>query len=313
MLLLLQARGRLTARQLADELEVSVRTVYRDAEALQGAGVPLVAASGRDGGYALLGGYRSRLTGLTTREAEALSLAGLSGPAAQLGLAAELAAAQRKLDAELPEQVRERSTGARERFHLDPHGWYREPDDPPLLGVVADAVWRSHRLRVRYRRWQAPEVGDVLLDPYGLVLKAGTWYLVAQPDGRDEPRTYRVNQVLEAQVLDERCARPADFDLVGHWRAHTRGLPDRLRQGTAQVRLSPRGRQLLPDLVTGATVHGEADADGWVRAGVPVEGEDAAAALLLRFGADVEVLSPPELRARLSRTARDLATLYDVP
>jgi predicted DNA-binding transcriptional regulator YafY len=311
MLLLLQARGRLTAAQLAEELEVSVRTVYRDADALQAAGVPLVASSGRDGGYELLGGYRSRLTGLTTREAEALSFAGLSGAAAQLGLATELAAAQRKLDAELPEGVRQRSARARERFHLDPSGWYREPDEPPLLDVVAEAVSRSCRLRVRYRRWRAPEVVHVLLDPYGLVLKAGTWYLVARPDGRDGPRTYRVNQVLEAQVLDVPSDRPDDFDLITHWRAHTRDLLDRLRQDTAQVRLSPRGRQLLPSLVTGADVAGEPDADGWVRAAVPVEGEDAATALLLRFGADLEVLSPPTLRARLSRTARDLSVLYE--
>jgi predicted DNA-binding transcriptional regulator YafY len=141
ILLLLQTRGRLTAQQLADALEVSVRTIYRDAESLHTAGVPLYGDSGPAGGYQLLGGYRTRLTGMTAAEAEALSLAGIPRAAAELGLGTVLATAQLKLQAALPAELRERAGRIQERFHLDAPGWYHHGDTSPYLAAVADAVW----------------------------------------------------------------------------------------------------------------------------------------------------------------------------
>lgn len=191
ILLLLQTRGRMTAAELAQELEVSVRTVYRDAEALAAAGVPLYGDAGHSGGYQLLAGYRTRLTGLSTGEAEALFLSGMPGPAAELGLGQALSAAQLKLRAALPAELREQADRMRLRFHLDAPGWYAEHEETPYLAQVADAVWRGRVIEVRYRRWKEPQEVDRRLEPYGLVLKAGRWYLVAAPAGRRGRRMQR--------------------------------------------------------------------------------------------------------------------------
>ncbi|ABD09699.1 putative transcriptional regulator [Frankia casuarinae] len=179
VLLLLQTRGRLTAREIADELEVSVRTVYRDLESLAEAGVPVLADRGATGGYRLLDGFRTRLTGLTSGEADSLFLAGMPAAAGELGLGTMLAAAELKLMAALPEQLRERAGRVRERFHLDAPGWFRATEDTPLLTEVAAAVWEQRRVRVTYRRWRAPREIIRHLEPLGVVLKGGTWYLVA--------------------------------------------------------------------------------------------------------------------------------------
>ena len=177
ILLLLQSRGKLTAQQLADMLEVSVRTVYRDVESLSEAGVPVYGDAGPDGGYQLLGGYRTRLNGLTAAEAQALSLAGMQRAAAELGLGTVLATAQLKLQAALPAELRDRTDAISERFLLDAPGWYHDGDSSPYLAAVADAVWHQRRIEVRYRRWTAPTDVTRLLDPHGIVLKAasGTW------------------------------------------------------------------------------------------------------------------------------------------
>jgi len=187
LLLLLQSRGRMTARQLADELEVSVRTVYRDVEALSAAGVPLYGDAGHAGGYQLLEGYRTRLTGLTAAEAQALFLSGLPGPAAELGLGSVLAVATLKLRAALPASLHENADRLAERFHLDAPGWYRRPEHVPHLPAVAAAVWDRQVIQVTYRRWREPAEVTRRLEPHGLVLKAGTWYVVARCDGAWSP------------------------------------------------------------------------------------------------------------------------------
>ena len=201
ILLLLQTRGRLTAPQLAAELEVSVRTIYRDVESLSEAGVPIYGDAGPAGGYQLLGGYRTRLTGLTAAEAEALQFAGMPGAAAELGLGTVLATAQLKLDAALPPELRERSARITERFLLDAPGWYHDGDSSPHLDAIADAVWNQRRIEVRYRRWVAPTDVTRILEPHGIVLKGGKWYVVARCDGA--LRTYRISQVLSLTPLEE--------------------------------------------------------------------------------------------------------------
>src|SRR5438067_2853422 len=211
VLLLLQNRGRMTAEELAAELEVSVRTVYRDIEALSAAGVPVYADRGRTGGYRLVDGYRTRLTGLTEEEAQALSLAGLPVAAAELGLGTVLAAAQLKLYAALPEELRSRAGKLAERFLLDIPGWFRGVESLPRLSELARAVWENRRIKMRYRRWDATDVTRSV-DPLGLILKAGNWYLAARGDGTD--RSYRVSRILELAELPETFERPADFDLA---------------------------------------------------------------------------------------------------
>ncbi|MFF5138275.1 helix-turn-helix transcriptional regulator [Streptomyces sp. NPDC013157] len=302
ILLLLQTRGRMTAAQLAAELEVSARTVYRDVEALSAAGVPLYGDAGHAGGYRLLDGWRTRLTGLTTAEAEALFLAGVPGPAADLGLGPVLAAAQLKVRAALPPELRAHADRISGRFHLDAPGWYADADEAPYLPAVAEAVWKGLALDVRYRRWREPTDVRRRLEPYGLVLKAGRWYVVAAPG----PRTYRVDQILELTLLDEEFSRPEGFGLAAHWTAYQRGFHARLYGdgGEALVRLAPG--VTLPRAVPA----GAPDGDAWTVARVPVESADHAVAEFLRLGTDIEVLGPPELRARMARTIAELAERY---
>ncbi len=229
LLLLLQHRGRMTASEIAAELEVSVRTVYRDVEALGASGVPVYADRGPAGGYRLLDGYRTRLTGLTGDEADSLFLAGMPGPAAELGLGADLATAQLKLRAALPAGLEERSRRIQERFHLDAPGWFRDAEPVPHLAAAAEAVWERRVLRVHYRRWR----GEVRRDLHGLglVLKGGIWYLVARAE--DRVRSYRVARILDAELLAEHFERPAGFDLAAHWQEVSRRLETSRFQGEA--------------------------------------------------------------------------------
>ncbi|MET9903698.1 YafY family protein [Streptomyces sp. NPDC006446] len=305
ILLLLQTRGRLTAAQLAEELEVSVRTVYRDVEALSAAGVPLYGDAGHAGGYRLLDGYRTRLTGLTTEEAEALFLAGVPGPAAELGLGAVLAAAQLKVRAALPRELREHADRVGGRFHLDAPGWYADADATPYLPAVADAVWNSRVLHVRYRRWREPTDVERRLEPYGLVLKAGRWYVVAGPG----PRTYRVDQILELALSGAEFPRPEGFDLAAYWTAYQRDFHERLHRAEAVVRIAP-GTRLSGPVGEAVAANGRTERDGWTRATVPVESLDQAHNDFLRIGTAIEVLEPPELRARIAATVTELARRY---
>lgn len=307
ILLLLQTRGTMTAARLAEELEVSVRTVYRDVEALHAAGVPLYGDAGHRGGYRLLAGHRSRLTGLYAREAEALVLAGLPVAADELGLGGHFADAQLKLRAALPVPLREHVDRLRTRFHIDAPGWYAEEIEAPFLSGVAEALRTGRVLAVRYRRWKEPSEVDRRLEPYGLVLKAGRWYLVAGPG----PRTYRVDQILDLTLTEEEARIPEGFDLAAHWRASQADFHARLHQGDALVRISPRGAARLTGAAARALAeNGTPEPDGWTRATLPVESPEHAHGFLLGLGEEVEVLAPEELRERIAATARTLAQRY---
>lgn len=315
ILLLLHTRGRVSAQQLAAELEVSLRTIYRDIEALSVAGIPVYSTRGRAGGFELLEGYRTKLTGLTPDEADAVFLAGLPSAAADLGLGGVLATTQLKLLAALPPQLRERAERIRNRFHLDAPGWERAADSPPALAAVADAVWDQHRLEVRYERANR-QVVERVLEPLGLVLKAGVWYLVAQvPDDDRGPRTYRLSRMRAVAALTEPFVRPADFDLQAHWTAYQRDYEQRIFHGTAHIRLSPAGRQLLFLIGSAAARAGHAamqpaGPDGWARTSVPIESVSHAQHALLQLGAEVEVLAPPELRAAVAASALAMVRRY---
>lgn len=314
IVLLLQTRGRVTADVLAAELSVSVRTIYRDIEALQLAGVPLYGEAGRDGGYRLVGGYRTQLTGLTSDEAAALWLMALPGPAGDLGLADAAATASVKVRAALRDEIRRDADTVSQRVHIDPAGWYQEPIDTPYLGQVADAVWRQQRLNVRYRRWQAPDEVQRVLDPYGLVLKGGRWYVVARSEG--QLRTYRISEILEVSPSPEYFDRPAEFDLVEYWQSYLDDFAARRHRDVARIRLSPYGFERFTHLLEPAVVRAALttastpDSDGWIEADVPIESLRHAHEELLRLGAEVEVLAPAPLRELFARTAADFARRY---
>ncbi|WP_250035737.1 helix-turn-helix transcriptional regulator [Paractinoplanes maris] len=314
LLLLLQTRGRMTAQDLAGELEVSVRTVYRDIDSLSAAGVPVYADRGPAGGYQLLDGYRTRLTGLTSDEAGTLFLAGMPGPAAELGLGSVLAAAQLKLRASLTGELADRADRVRERFHLDAPGWFRAGEPVPHLSTVADAVWSGRRIEVRYRRWKAPREVTRTLHPLGVVLKAGRWYLVAATETRTT--AYRVSNILEAALLNEPAVRPAGFELAAFWQEWTERYEQSVYTGTATVRMTAAALARMafvfpPEMARVARAEaGEPDGTGWLVTRVPIESVRHGHIELLKLGAEAEVLDPPELRAAFTETARGLASTY---
>ncbi len=326
ILLLLQARGRMTATELARELEVSVRTIYRDVESLGMAGIPIYADHGPTGGYQLIGGYRMQLTGLSGDEAEALFLAGMPSAAAELGLGATLASAQLKLLAALPPAIRASAERMRERLYLDAPAWFQAIDETPYLAAVAEALWRQALLRVRYQR--AGRAGERLrtLAPLGLTLKSGVWYLVAQAmdtdspsDGaseQDGPRVYRVSRILELTTLPNHFERPADFDLAVYWQDWSADFERRLYRGEAVVRLSPRIFAALGTYFNAVMAHaasesaGPPNAEGWREVTIPIESHAYTVSDLLRLGSEVEVMAPPELRARFEEIVAALAARY---
>ena len=295
LLLLLQTRGHLTALELAERLEVSERTVQRDAQALAEAGVPIVSVRGPAGGYRLERGYRTKLTGLDSAEAEALFV----GPAAELGLGRELAAARLKLLASLPAELQERAGRASQLFHVDTRGWFREEDRVPHLPVIAGALWRGRRLDMRYR--EGARIVSRRLDPLGLVLKAGVWYLLARRRG--EERVYRVSRIVSARERPEQGARPRDFDLAAAWahrsEAFERSVPRIevvVRVPRSEVRYL-RGARIVEDGERPTVI---AQYDGLDRAFVG----------LMAYGPQAEVLAPRELRERIAAAAAETAALY---
>lgn len=309
LLFTLQRRRGATAAELARELEVSERTIYRDVAALTAAGVPLFTEPGPGGGIRLVDGWRTRLDGLTGPEAAALFAIGAPQVLAELGMSAALAGAQAKLLATLPEGMREQVQAIAQRFHLDAPGWFHAGDDVPHLATVADAVWADRRLDVRYGR----PGRDVArrLDPLGLVLKGGTWYLVAAHRGR--PRTWRISRFTAAAARPERVRRPPGFDLAAWWAAASADFDRSIRPTTIRLRLSAAAAANLRHAVghvaaaEAAATAGPPDGDGWREVTVAVESEEVAAFQLTSLGAGVEVLAPASLRARMAATGAAMA------
>lgn len=321
VVLLLQDRGRLTAQQIAAELDVSVRTVYRDIEALGEAGVPVYAELGANGGYQLVDGYRTRLTGLTPQEAGTIFLAGIPDAAAELGLGAVLTTAELKLRAALPARLSRHVDEIRDRFHLDAAGWFRETETHPHLAALAAAVWNRRRARMRYLRWRAPREVERDIEPLGIVLKAGVWYFLARVDASvtgagKEIRTYRVATILDLAVLDETFERPDGFDLAAVWAEWAADFERRLHRDEATVRLSPAGLDRIPYLMTRAMARnvrdtvGEPDPDGWTTVTLPIESVRHAHADFLRLGEDIQVLGPPELVDMMRASITEMIKFY---
>ncbi|WP_368407016.1 helix-turn-helix transcriptional regulator [Actinomadura sp. NAK00032] len=224
-----------------------------------------------------------------------------------------MAEAQLKLMAALPPESRERAARLRERVHLDARAWYQDADAAPHLAVVADAAWHQRRVRLRYLRWEAPHEVTRTVEPYGVVLKGGRWYLVARWVGRF--RTYRVSRIIAADVLDQAFERAADFDLSGYWQDYLDDYDARRHQGRAVLRLSPDGMQRLPHLAEPAVVSAARkttviESDGWTRVTVPIESDEQTIQELLRLGADVQVLAPAELRSRMAETVAAMSRHY---
>jgi predicted DNA-binding transcriptional regulator YafY len=320
LVLLLQSRGSMSAAELAERLEVSERTITRDVQALSEAGVPVYADRGRRGGYRLLGGYRTRLTGLHRTEAEALFLSGVPGALREMGLADTASAARLKVSAALLPELRDAPDTAGQRFHLDAPGWYQAPATPPLLAPVADAVWGDRRLAVGYARRPGAEPVRRELEPYGLVLKAGVWYLVARAADpgagpADDLRVYRLERFTEVAPTGEGFERDEDFDLPGFWEERAAAFARSLLHEEVVVRLSPAGARRLPHITDRAAADealaaGTPDDEGRITVTLRVESHEVAYGQLLALGPEAELLGPPRLRERFAETAARIAALY---
>jgi predicted DNA-binding transcriptional regulator YafY len=326
ILLLLQAHGQLPAADLAARLEVSARTIMRDVEALSAAGVPVYTVRGPQGGIALLPGYRTDVTGLTSEESRALFVL-MSGSAhADLGLGPALGSALRKVMAALPAAHRPDADLTSRRVLIDPVRWRggAGPEAPaPGFDALQRGVFTGRRLRLRYRHGRDQRVRSYTLDPYGLVNKAGVWYLVADHDGG--PALFRADRVQAATVIDEPARLRPGLELAEVWDTLRRRIDDlpvpfavtvRVRDETLALFLRYFAADLAPAPAAGSEPGpaptpepGPVDKPGWT----PVElrfHSLPSAQPLLAFGPNVEVLSPGELRLDLARKAAATAARY---
>lgn len=309
--LLLQARGRISAVELARRLEVSVRTLYRDVDELSAAGVPIYAQRGRHGGFELAAGWKTTLTGLTEAESQAVLLGGLADPAAELGLATEVAGARDKLLGALPESARAQALKVSDRVHLDTVDWYRAQTPAPLLREVAQAVWQGRELSIDYASWRLR--AERVVQPLGLVMKAGNWYLVAQLKGRAS--TLKVASILQATVLATECKRPRSFDLAAYWRDSVQRFERELYSGEAELLATPEGVRQLAELTSvyarAVSAAGKSmRRDGRMRLRVPIEAVECASSQLLALSPEVEVLGPPALLRKIGERLEAAARLY---
>jgi predicted DNA-binding transcriptional regulator YafY len=309
--MLLETRGGMSAEALARELEVSVRTVHRDIDRLAASGVPIYADRGRAGGFKLLEGWKTTLTGFTASEAQAVFLSGLAGPAAALGLGQEVIDAQLKLAVALPPQQRGSARHLQERFHFDTVDWYREADPVPHLKAVAAAVWNERQIGIRYEGWKG--VSQQTVNPFGLVLKSGAWYLVAARE--DEPRTYRVSNIQEVTSREEAARRPKKFDLAAYWAASVARFETELHATKATILATSEGikqlRQLSAPIANAiAASQPHATRDGRAKLVVPLETTAHAIGHLLRLAPDVEVLEPKSLRRAIVQRLESVVARY---
>jgi len=310
--MLLQSRGRITAHELAKELEVSERTIYRDIDALSAAGVPIYGEVGPEGGYALVDSYRTNLTGLTDHELRALFMLSIPAPLVDLGVSQELRAALLKLSASLPDTRRSDEERVRQRFLIDSTWWRQGEEQVPHLRLIHQAVWQDLKLRISY---QPPFITEIerLVSPFGLVAKAGVWYLVY--GGTGAVRVHRVSELTNAQITDEPFERPVNFDLLTFWEAWSNEHERSFGFFITTVRVSPSfipalsryfGDQILAKIAQA----GPPDAEGWIKLELSFESFEAARTRILGLGRGVEVLEPLALQRSVLDIAEQIVDLY---
>jgi predicted DNA-binding transcriptional regulator YafY len=302
ILLLLQVHRRMTAHALARQLEVSERTIYRDADALSAAGVPVVATRGHGGGLSLIDGFRTNLTGLTEEEAQTLVVSRPQRLLAELGMDHSSSSALTKLHAALPGPARIAARQIGERIHVDESGWLGTRDDVPLLPTLLEAIWEERALAMTYTRGES--AFERLVEPLGLVAKGSAWYLVARAEG--ELRSYRVSRIRAARVTDTPFTRPPDFDLASFWEQSSAEFVAAVPRYYVTVRAHPEIVPIMPHVGKFTRIErmdppGE---DGWTVVCIRFQLEWEARHYVLGFADRIEVIDPVELRQALSELAR---------
>jgi predicted DNA-binding transcriptional regulator YafY len=312
LLLLLQTHGRMTADNLAAELEVSARTVYRDIDALSAAGVPVYAERGPGGGCSLLESYRTTLTGLTEAQVRALFMLAIPAPLSQLGVGQELKVALLKLVSSLPPARRADEEWVRQRFHLDSNWWFQSEEAVPHLKAIHTAVCSDQRLVLSYRLPFGTR-NDQLVDPYGLVAKAGVWYLVYSHLGN--LLVQRVSKIIQLRVTNERYERPPGFDLAAFWKCWCEEYEAKRQAYRVTIRVSPEMLAQLPEHLGESAVGlaaeaGPADAAGWVSTSLCFDSFWSARDHILALGGAVQVVEPEALRRSVADLAEQIVSVY---
>ena len=315
LLLLLQTRGLMSARALATELEVSERTIYRDVEALAIAGVPIYAETGVKGGYALLDSYRTSLTGMNEPEVHALFMLSIPEPLADLGVSQELRSALLKLTAALPAQQRQDEAHVRQRIHLDADWWFQGGESLLHLPTIQQAVWQDLKLSIQYQLQYGPPLGvEQVIEPYGLVAKAGVWYVVYGHNGRFHSK--RISKITKVDLLETSFTRDQTFDLVDFWQTWCHAVETQRAQYPVTVRVAADFVEQLPQYLGETALAALSavetiDVDGWQTITLNFEYLEEARTKLLGLGGAVEVLAPLPLRLSLADFAAQITKIYE--
>ena len=312
ILMLLQVHRRLTARDLANRLEVSERTVHRDMEALSTAGIPVYAERGIGGGWHLAEGYETNLTGLSDTEIQSIFLSKPARLLTDLGLQSASESAMTKLLAALPAMQRRDAEYVRQRVHIDANGWSNSQENVAYLSLLQEAIWQERKIKIVYELSTGPIVNPVL-DPLGLVAKGNTWYLVAIFN--EDYAVYRVSRILNACLLDQPCERPKNFDLAHFWAESSAQFFANLPRYPIEVLASPE----IIDTLRCGRFYGTVEkisppfADGRQQVTLVFESEEEACTQCLSFGPQVEVLAPSSLRAQVHQALQATIALYNPP
>jgi len=309
LIMLLQSRGKLRAEELASELEVSARTIYRDIDALSASGVPVYADGGPGGGYSLLEGYRTELTGLSPEETEALLLLSLPGPLADLSISKKLKTAVLKVVSAAPPDLAQSESRMRQRLYLDPASWFSPGDEPRFLDELQNCVWRDQKAWMEYSDKKSAKSGREIC-PYALVAKAAIWYLVA--DTEKGMRVFRVSRISSIKPLDARFERPENFDLRDFWEEWSGTFINSLHGYHTMISVASEGEGVIGDFWQGTveSLRNAAAEDGWKRIDVTFANENEALWQILQFGALVRVESPTSLRDAVRDAALRIAGMY---
>jgi len=312
LLMLLQQPGKITGRELAKRLEVSERTIYRDISVLSTSGVPVYGEPGPNGGYTLLDGYRTQLTGLNERETRALFMLNIPSPLVDLGISQDLQRAFLKLISSLPEEQRRSESDVRQRIHIDSSWWETYNAPIPYLQTIENAIWSDTRLRISYRPLHVIEI-DHVVDPYGLVAKAGIWYLVFEL--RDRMRVQPVSEFRQVVLTDQVFNRKQEFVLADFWRSWCDEQQFYWRNYPVTIRVAEHFIQELPahfgykirDEIKKA---GPPDSQGRITIEISFQTPQAAREKLLSYGSAVEVIKPEALRTTIADYAQQIVNLY---
>lgn len=311
LMMLLQNRKQMTAEELASELEVSKRTIYRDIDALSVAGVPVYANGGPGGGYGLLDSYRTTLTGLNKREIQALFLLTIPGPISDLGVSKQLKAAILKLTSSFSGDHNEHANYLRQRLHLDAASWFQADEPVPHLKTVQEAVWQDCQLVLSYRR-RNDAVSERTISPYGLVAKAGIWYLVAATEAG--MRVYRISRIEAVQMTRTHFSRPGDFDLAEFWTGWVTDYRTSLPKYPVTLRIGPDLIPILPHMlgndIRAIVEQSEPDSEGWRTIEHTFERIEEARTVVLGMGASADVIAPNELRVSVLKLAKEVVAHY---